>query len=170
MVTTNTTMTKLATSPVVADNALATSSIMTNGFLKRAKNCSQSGVRLTLAASLGPKSANRALASAASRPERVVSSRAKRRSTGSLHTSSAQSWRFSGFMRASGGGSCTSLGYAQLSNPVPFAGCVRMDKQVRSAFSFRTVLENRIFWPAVRTAIAAERATSAAHLPLKYPS
>ena len=47
-------MTKLATSPFAADNALATSRMMTSGLRKRVRNCSQSGERLTVAASLGP--------------------------------------------------------------------------------------------------------------------
>ena len=47
-------MTKLAISPFAADNALATNRMMTNGLRKRIRNCSQSGERLTVAASLGP--------------------------------------------------------------------------------------------------------------------
>ena len=54
IVTMVTTMTKLATSPVAADSPLATSRMMTSGLRKRARNCSQSGERLTVAASLGP--------------------------------------------------------------------------------------------------------------------
>ena len=49
-----TTITKLATSPVAADNPLATSRMMTSGLRKRARNCSQSGERLTVTAVLGP--------------------------------------------------------------------------------------------------------------------
>ena len=54
IVTMVTTMKKLATSPVAADSPLATSRMMTSGLRKRARNCSQSGERLTVAASLGP--------------------------------------------------------------------------------------------------------------------
>jgi len=53
-VTMDTTIKKLAASPVAADNPLATSRMMTRGLRKRARNCSQSGERLTVAASLGP--------------------------------------------------------------------------------------------------------------------
>jgi hypothetical protein len=42
---------------------------------KRMRNCSQSGERLTIAASLGPKVVNRDFASAESRPAEVVASR-----------------------------------------------------------------------------------------------
>ena len=54
IVTMVTTMKKLAMSPVAADNALATSRMMTSGLRKRLRNCSQSGERLTIAAALGP--------------------------------------------------------------------------------------------------------------------
>jgi hypothetical protein len=37
-----------------ADSALATSRMIISGLRKRARNCSQSGERLTVAASLGP--------------------------------------------------------------------------------------------------------------------
>ena len=47
-------MTKLATSPVAADTALAIRRMMTSGLPKRARNCSQRGERLTVAASFGP--------------------------------------------------------------------------------------------------------------------
>ena len=40
------TMTKLAMSPVAADNPLATSRMMTSGLRKRDRNCSQSGSAL----------------------------------------------------------------------------------------------------------------------------
>jgi len=49
-----TTMTKLATSPVAADNPLATSDQRVAESGEEARNCSQSGDRLTVAASLGP--------------------------------------------------------------------------------------------------------------------
>src|SRR5664279_3766780 len=55
IVTMVTTIKKLATSPVAADSPLATSRMITNGLRKRERNCSQSGDRLTTAASLGPK-------------------------------------------------------------------------------------------------------------------
>src|SRR5208337_1059861 len=53
-VITQSTMRKLATSPVAADRPLATSRIMTSGLRNRARNCSQSGERFTVAASFGP--------------------------------------------------------------------------------------------------------------------
>ena len=81
------TITKLVTSPVAADRPLATSRMMTSGLRKRARNCRQSGERLTVAASLGPQVANRDCTSALLRPARVVASLARSRSNGSVQIS-----------------------------------------------------------------------------------
>src|SRR5665647_595670 len=101
IVTMVTTITKLATSPVAADNPLATSKMITSGLRKRERNCNQSGDRLTTAASLGPKVFNRDWTSVASRPADVVTSRARSRSTGSFQISSAPSSSIAGFIATS---------------------------------------------------------------------
>ena len=88
IVTIVTTTTKLATSPVAADSPLATSRMMTKGLRKRARNCSQSGKCLTVAAVLGPYLVTRDCTSAAARPARVVASRVRSRSIGSVQISS----------------------------------------------------------------------------------
>src|SRR5487761_2092264 len=98
IVTIATTMTKLATSPVAADNPLATTRMITSGLRKRERNCSQSGDRLTTAASLGPKVFNRDRASLTSRPAAVVTSRARSRSTGCFQISSAPISSIAGFI------------------------------------------------------------------------
>ena len=49
-------MRKLATSPVNAETALATSRIMTSGFLKRERNCSSSELSWLLAEQVGAES------------------------------------------------------------------------------------------------------------------
>jgi hypothetical protein len=48
------TIKKLAASPATADSPLAASRMSTSGLRKRARNCSQSGERLTIAAVLSP--------------------------------------------------------------------------------------------------------------------
>jgi len=91
IVTMVTTMKKLEVSLVAADNALATSRVMTSGLRKRARNCSQGGEGLTVAASLGPWVVNRDWISAVPRPAGVVASRARSRSKGRLQISSRPS-------------------------------------------------------------------------------
>ena len=101
IVTMVTTTTKLATSPVAADSPLATSRMMTSGLRKRARNCSQSGERLTVAAVLGPYLVNRDCTSAVARPARVVASRVRSRSIGSVQIASGPSSPFVGSMAPS---------------------------------------------------------------------
>src|SRR6185437_15619434 len=93
-----TTIAKLATSPVAADNPLATSRMITSGLRKRERNCNQSGDRLTTAASLGPKVSNRDWTSLAVRPAVVVTSRVRIRPAGSFQTSSGPTSSIAGFM------------------------------------------------------------------------
>src|ERR1035437_1433899 len=92
---------KPAPAPVARDSPLATIRMITNGLRKRERNCSQSGDRLTTAASLGPKVFNRDWTSVASRPAAVVTSRARSRSTGSFQISSAPSSSIVGFIAPS---------------------------------------------------------------------
>ncbi len=82
-------MTKLATSPVAAESALASSRMMINGLANRARNCSTGGRRLSAAASLGPYIPSRCAAEAASRPASVVASSASSPATGLRRTSVA---------------------------------------------------------------------------------
>src|SRR5450631_421029 len=98
IVTMVTTMAKLATSPVAADNPLATSRMITKGLRKRERNCTHSGDGLTTAASLGPKVVSRDWTSAAARPAALVERRVRIRSTGSFQISSAPSSLIAGLI------------------------------------------------------------------------
>ena len=102
-------MTKLGTSPVAADKALATSRMMISGLRKRARNCSQSGERLTVAASFGPYVASRDCTSGVSNPAAFVLSRARSRSVGSCHTCSGPGSPDTGYASVTRGTSLKSF-------------------------------------------------------------